>query len=114
MTDFPVLLGALAEAGVEYIVVGGAAATTHGSARLTLDLDVVYRRTADNLVRVVNSMAGLHPYLRGAPPGLPFRWDVDTLRHGLNFTLDTQAGPIDFLDEIAGGGTRRSCRIRTR
>jgi hypothetical protein len=105
MTDFPVLLGALATAGVEYIVVGGAAATTHGSARLTLDLDVVYRRTADNMVRVVNSMAGLHPYLRGAPPGLPFRWDVDTLRHGLNFTLDTQAGPIDFLGEIAGGGT---------
>jgi hypothetical protein len=45
MTDFAGLLRCLAEAGVEYVVVGGAAATAHGSARLTQDLDVVYRRT---------------------------------------------------------------------
>ena len=61
MTNFPALLGALASAGVEYIVVGGAAATAHGSARLTLDLDVVYRRTPDNVARVVESIAGHHP-----------------------------------------------------
>ncbi len=103
MTDYPTLLRALAGADVEFIVVGGAAATTHGAARLTLDLDVVYRRTPENLGRVVSCMDGLEPYLRGAPPGLPFRWDLDTLRRGLNFTLDTRAGAIDFLGEIAGG-----------
>ena len=108
MTDYPALLRALASAGVECIVVGGAAATTHGAARLTLDLDVVYRRAPDNLERVVASMSGLEPYLRGTPPGLPFRWDLDTLRNGLNFTLDTNAGAIDFLGEIAGGGTYES------
>jgi hypothetical protein len=105
MTDYPRLLRALAEASLEFIVVGGAAATAHGSARLTLDLDVVYRRTAENLVRVVRCMDGLEPSLRGAPPGLPFRWDLETLRRGLNFTLDTKAGAIDFLGEIVGGGT---------
>jgi predicted nucleotidyltransferase len=104
MTDFPALLRALADAGVEYIVVGGAAATAHGSARLTLDLDVVYKRTPENITRAVNSVASHHPYLRGAPPGLPFRWDVETISHGLNFTLATDLGPIDFLGEIAGGG----------
>jgi predicted nucleotidyltransferase len=104
MTDFPSLLHALADAGVEFIVVGGAAATAHGSARLTLDLDVVYRRTPDNLARIVNSLIGHHPYLRGAPPGLPFRWDLETLSHGLNFALVTDLGPIDFLGEIIGGG----------
>ena len=35
MTNFPALIRSLADAGVEYIVVGGAAATAHGSARLT-------------------------------------------------------------------------------
>jgi hypothetical protein len=105
MTDYPTLLRALATAEVEFIVVGGAAATTHGSARLTLDLDVVYRRTPENLTRVIRCLDGLEPYLRGAPPGLPFRWDLETLRHGLNFTLDTKAGAIDFLGEIVGGGT---------
>ena len=104
MTNFPALLGALTGAGVEYIVIGGAAATAHGSARLTLDLDVVYRRTPDNIARVAESVSRHHPYLRGAPPGLPFHWDAETIRHGLNFTLMTDLGAIDFLGEIAGGG----------
>ena len=105
MTDFPVLLAALAESSVEFILVGGAAATAHGSARLTVDLDVVYRRTPENLARLVTSLGPLRPYLRGAPAGLPFCWDVDTLRRGLNFTLITIAGAIDVLGEISGGGT---------
>src|SRR5919112_1254288 len=47
----------LAGAGVEFIIVGGAAATAHGSARLTLDLDIVYRRTPANISRLVRSLA---------------------------------------------------------
>ena len=35
---------------------------------------------------------------------MPFRWDADTLSHGLNFTLVTDLGAIDFLGEIVGGG----------
>ena len=41
MTDFRALSSLLAGAGVEFIIVGGAAATAHGSARLTLALDIV-------------------------------------------------------------------------
>jgi hypothetical protein len=35
MIDFPAALGALVESGVRFIIVGGAAATAHGAARLT-------------------------------------------------------------------------------
>lgn len=104
MTDFKALLGILAEAGVEFIVVGGVAAVAHGSARLTADLDIVYRRTPDNLARLAQALRPCEPYLRGAPRGLPFRWDAETLRRGLNFTLTTTLGDIDLLGEIAGGG----------
>jgi hypothetical protein len=38
------------------------------------------------------------------PPGLPFVWDTTTLLRGLNFMLDTAAGPIDVLGEIVAGG----------
>ena len=38
------------------------------------------------------------------PPGLPFLWDDKTLWRGLNFTLTTDAGAIDLLGEITGGG----------
>lgn len=104
-TDFPSALSALAEAGVEFIVVGGLAAVIHGSARLTHDLDLVYARTPENLERLAKLLAAHGAYLRGAPPGLPFSMDSETLRKGLNFTLTTDLGPIDLLGEMLGAGT---------
>ncbi len=104
MTDFRALLEALARAHVRFIVVGGAAATAHGSARLTVDLDLVYQRTPENIGRLVSALRPQQPYLRGAPPGLPFLWDEDTAHRGLNFTLTTGWGEVDLLGEITGGG----------
>ena len=103
MDELRSLLEALAEAGVEFVLVGGLAATAHGSARLTYDVDIVYARTPENMDRLVEALAPHHPYLRGAPPGLPFRWDRRTLENGLNFTLTTDLGALDLLGEIPGG-----------
>jgi predicted nucleotidyltransferase len=105
MTDFAVLLRALAEGKARFIVVGGAAATAHGAARLTADLDIVYERSPENIQKLAMALATLRPYLRGAPPGLPFQFDAETLQQGLNFTLTTSAGDIDLLGEITGGGS---------
>jgi len=105
VTDFKALLRLLTENQVEFIIVGGAAATVHGSARLTLDLDIVYRRSDDNISRLVNSLSSIQPYLRGAPPGLPFEWSTRTLKMGLNFPLITSFGALDLLGEIVGGGS---------
>ncbi len=79
MTQLQDLIRVLAEGQVEFIIVGGAAATAHGSARLTEDLDLVYRRTPDNLRRLISVLAPCKPYLRGAPPNLPFQWEERTL-----------------------------------
>lgn len=105
MTKFGDLIRALAREKAEFIIVGGVAATAHGAARTTLDLDVVYARPQENIEAIVRALAPLDPYPRGAPPGLPFRFDVETLKHGLNFTLTTSLGDIDLLGEIIGGGT---------
>jgi hypothetical protein len=104
MTDFERLIGALADQRVEFIIVGGVAATVHGSARFTQDIDIVYARTDANIDRLVAALAPFAPYLRGAPKGLPFEWSAATLRRGLNFTLTTTPGDIDLLGEITGGG----------
>jgi len=104
MTDFRALVLLLAKSAVEFIIVGGAAATAHGSARLTEDLDIVYRRNDENIGRLVGALRPHSPYLRGAPAGLPFKWDDQTLWNGLNFTLNTTLGALDLLGEITGGG----------
>jgi predicted nucleotidyltransferase len=103
-TNYAKLLAALHDEKVEFIIVGGLAATIHGSTRLTLDIDICYSRSEANLERLVTALAPHRPYLRGAPEGLPFDWSVHTLRAGLNFTLTTKIGFIDLLGEIAGGG----------
>jgi predicted nucleotidyltransferase len=104
-TDFRSLIEALAGSRVEFILIGGVAATLHGSARATLDLDVVYRRSQENVDRLVRALSALSPYLRGAPPGLPFVFDAATIGRGLNFTLDTRFGALDLLGEVTGGGS---------
>jgi predicted nucleotidyltransferase len=107
MTGIERLLPALVSGGVDFIVIGGVAGNLHGSARVTSDLDVVYDRGIQNLERLTKALAPFGPYLRGAPPGLPFRLDPDTLSHGLNFTLRTEHGDIDLLGEVVGGGGYR-------
>lgn len=104
MIDFQKILKVLADQNVEFILVGGVAATIHGSARLTQDIDIVYSRAPTNLERLVVALGPYKPYPRGAPPGLPFRWDIRTLENGLNFTLTTTLGDIDLFGEITGGG----------
>jgi hypothetical protein len=104
MTDFAALIRLLAHNHIQFILIGGAAATAHGSARLTQDLDIVYQRERGNMARLASCLAPHKPYLRGAPPGLPFSWDADTIMRGLNFTLMTDLGAIDLFGEITGGG----------
>lgn len=104
MNDFERILTSLRLAEVSFVVIGGVAATVHGSARLTADVDIVYERSLVNIERLVKALAPLKPYLRGAPSGLPFHFDVETVRRGINFTLTTEAGPVDVLGEITGVG----------
>ena len=103
-TDFRSIVRLLADSQIEFIVIGGLAAIAHGAGRMTYDVDVVYRRTRENMQRIVDAFAPVQPYLRGAPPGLPFQFDLPTLRSGLNFTLITTLGQVDLLGEVAGEG----------
>jgi hypothetical protein len=102
---FADLLPLLSSHDIRFIVVGGGAAIAHGLARLTYDVDVVYDRSIDNIEKLCAAFRDLHPYLRGAPPGLPFIFDTQTIQAGLNFTLTTDIGDIDLLGEVTGGGT---------
>lgn len=110
--QFKTLLCALAENNVEFVIIGGLAATLHGSARVTYDLDIVYNRTSENLSKIVAALSPFQPYLRGAPEGLPFKFDVETLKRGLNFTFTTSVGPIDLLGELSGIGSYEAVHAR--
>ncbi len=114
MTNIAEILVALSRANVSFVVIGGIAGIAHGAARVTFDLDIVYGRSKENVERLVLALAPHHPYLRGAPPGLPFMFDVETVLHGLNFTLTTDLGDLDVLGEVIGGGSYENLAVHSR
>jgi hypothetical protein len=105
LIDYEKALVTLADAQVQLVIVGGLAITIHGSAYVTYDLDLCYSRDPENLARLARALHPAHPRLRGAPADLPFRFEVETLQKGLNFTLSTDFGDLDLLGEVTGIGT---------
>ncbi len=73
------------------------AASLHGSARVTFDVE--------NIERLAAALAPYRTYLRDAEPNLPFAWDAKTISGGLNFTLTTDLGDVDLFGEVAGSET---------
>ncbi|HEY7157207.1 MAG TPA: hypothetical protein VH575_24855 [Gemmataceae bacterium] len=104
VSDVETVVKLLAARNIQFVLIGGQAMRAHGSMHSTEDTDICYQRTPDNLAALVAALVPINPYLRGAPPGLPFRFDVPTLAAGLNFTLDTDLGEIDLLGEVSGIG----------
>jgi hypothetical protein len=103
--DAPAILRQLTEGHVEFVLIGGLAMIAQGSAYVTNDLDICYARSPQNIAAVAAAFASLHPYLRGAPAGLPFRFEAPTIQAGLNFTLTTDLGGVDLLGEVSGIGS---------
>lgn len=96
------LLRELAEGGVDFVVIGGFAAITHGGVRLTNDLDIAYSGEPDNLERLGRVLVELDARLRGVPDDVPFVPDARTLRDVRVLTLQTAHGLVDVLAEPAG------------
>lgn len=94
----------LVEADVAFVVIGGVALRSHGSAYLTQDLDICYSRAKENLQKIAKALAPFSPRPRGFPDELPFVWDWTTLQNGTNFTFKTTLCDIDLLGEVPGVG----------
>ena len=88
--------------GVRYVLIGGLAATAHGSAIVTVDLDLCHAIDPSNLEALASALREVHADLRGAEPGLPFRLDAPTLQRGDSFTFMTDVGALDILATPAG------------
>jgi predicted nucleotidyltransferase len=102
--DYARVIQNLDEHKVEFVIIGGMAAVSLGVPIATRDLDICYRRSNQNIERLVKALEPLHPKLRGAPSDLPFKFDATTIEHGSNFTFVTDAGDLDVLGYISGVG----------
>jgi hypothetical protein len=104
MTNIEKALVALVRDEVAFVVVGGVAASLHGSSLATFDLEICYSREPGSLGRLAAALAPFNPRLRDLPVALPFVWDTSRLRNRFNFTLATDVGGVNLLAEVAGVG----------
>lgn len=97
-------LAILARHSVDFIVVGGVAAVLNGAPISTFDLDLVHRRTPENVGRLMLALAELgalyrDPADRRLPPVA-----ANLVGPGHNLLI-TKCGPVDLLGTIGKGDT---------
>ncbi len=101
--DLRRLIDVLDRHGVEYLLVGGAAATAHGAERPTDDADFLVRRVRDNLDRLAAALRELNARLRvggmidAEARLLPVQLDTLALEAASMSTWMTDTGPFDVL-----------------
>lgn len=100
--DLDALIEALVEAGVEFVVIGGAAAVLHGAPTTTWDLDIVHSRSSENVGRLQTLLGELHAVVRD-PAGKDLRPTRTHLEAGGQLQLLTDLGPIDLLGNLHDG-----------
>ncbi len=98
---------------IKFVVVGGVAATAHGSRRVTDDLDICYEGVDGNVAKLAKTLSKWEAYPRGIEPGLPFFMDARQFRITPIMTLTTREGFIDVLDIVKGVGDYSKCRKRS-
>ena len=96
------LLEALQRHGVDFVVVGAAAAITQGSPLPTYDLDVTPARDPDNLERIVGVLRELDAKLRIPTDPVAFPIDAKMIAGAEAWTLQTNAGPLNLVFVPAG------------
>jgi predicted nucleotidyltransferase len=102
--------------GVDYLTIGAWAVIAHGYVRATADIDFVARLDAQNMSRLAAALLELNARLRGIDAE---KLDIDptdpqVLMTGASFTMDTDAGPLDFLNDVPGSADYDAMRSRAR
>jgi len=95
--DFRDLLGALTDAGVDFLVVGAHALAVHGRVRSTGDLDIFVKPTQANAERVLEALRRF-----GAPLAAHHVTPEDFARPDGVYQIGLPPRRIDILTSISG------------
>ena len=102
MIDINRLLQRLCDADIEFVIVGGFAATLHGSSLVTRDLDVC--ASSENVAKLRDALRDLKPAHRLTSQRISFLDNPDPGTEIRNLYLRTDFGPVDISTSILGVG----------
>ena len=102
-SELTTLLSRLSTARVDFVLVGGLAAVAQGAPITTHDVDIVQRRTPDNVDRLLSFLSSIDARYRGRASDQVLRPTASALLGPGHSLLMTDLGPLDVLGAIEGG-----------
>ncbi len=102
--DLSALLEGLVKADVEFILVGGLAAVVQGAPVTTMDVDIVHKRSSENIAKLFPFLKSIAAIYRRPDDRViePKKEDFSGMGHVLT---TTRLGPLDVLAVIEEGKT---------
>jgi len=97
--NLSVLLECLIEADVEFVLVGGLAAVVQGAPVTTMDVDIVYNQSSDNISKLINFLKSVGAIYRRPDDVVIEPREEDLIGKG-HALLMTRLGPLDVLAVI--------------
>ena len=110
MKSLHLLLQRLADAGFEFVVVGGYASVLHGSSYVTDDLDICAVLTPQNVEILRTALADLKPWHRMTHQKLSFLDHPPVDQSVNNLYLETEGGILDVISNVLGVGDYQRLR----
>ncbi|MDB4473769.1 nucleotidyltransferase [Opitutaceae bacterium] len=104
MQNFSRLLERLADSGVDFVIIGGFAALTHGSSFMTRDVDVCADLNPENISRLREALKDWNPRHRMTPQRLSFLDHPPVGQCVNNLYIETDYGVLDLLSHVMGLG----------
>ena len=113
MAELRLLIERLTRARVDFVLVGAYAAIVHGASVVTRDVDICAPFVPENLFRLRDAIADLHPFHRMTPQRLPLELNDMNVQSFRNLYLATDLGPLDCLGEVIAVGEYPTVRQRS-
>jgi hypothetical protein len=104
VSDLNRLLERLSDSGIEFVVVGGFAATLHGSTMVTRDIDVCAPLDSETVHKLRAALRDIKPTHRLTSQQLSFLESPPAGTEVRNLYLQTELGAVDILSSIKGVG----------
>ncbi|MFH1729188.1 MAG: hypothetical protein ABIA04_12310 [Pseudomonadota bacterium] len=102
MQNFEKIIKLFIDNDVDFVLIGGLAATLHGSSIATQDIDFCVSFAEENCEKILKAIDGINPIHRDIKK--PFKENSQSLSKYKNLYLITDLGSIDMLGLVSGLG----------